>query len=216
MSRVWDFLTVVVAALAIVIGVRSLLPDSDNAPRDREVTDWESFAEEGRRLGAEDAKVVVVEFGDYECPYCKRLYPHLEAFLETFPNDVALVYRHFPLDFHPNAHRAARIAECAGSLGRFEAMHHVLNTVPTLEGLDLLSIAGDAGITDPAPFVECSNAVDEVPAIRRDIELGNGLPVLGTPTVLIDGLLLGLPPDSARLFDLVQERLAASDIGGNY
>jgi protein-disulfide isomerase len=67
--------------------------------------------------GKVNAKITVVEYSDFECPFCKRHHATMQQLLKLYPNDVNWVYRHFPLDFHPSAQKAAEASECAAELG---------------------------------------------------------------------------------------------------
>ncbi len=73
--------------------------------------------------GSFDAKVKIVEFSDFECPYCKTAHPTVKAVMEKYGDNVSLEYRHYPLSFHPNANRAAQAAECAAEQNKFWEMH---------------------------------------------------------------------------------------------
>ncbi len=74
--------------------------------------------------GKADAKVTIVEFSDFECPFCVRAFPTVQQIVETYPNDVRLVYKHLPLtNIHPNAERAAIASECARDQGKFWELH---------------------------------------------------------------------------------------------
>ncbi len=76
--------------------------------------------------GAKDAKVTIVEFSDFQCPFCGRVEPTLKQIEQTYGKDVRLVWRHEPLPFHPNAMPAAEAAEAAGAQGKFWQMHDLL------------------------------------------------------------------------------------------
>lgn len=77
----------------------------------------------GPVLGGSNAKVKIVEFSDFECPYCKSAQVTIKAVMEKYGDSVSLEYRHFPLSFHPNANRAAQAAECALDQNKFWEMH---------------------------------------------------------------------------------------------
>src|SRR5688572_10541540 len=72
-------------------------------------------------LGAKNAMVTLVEYSDFQCPFCSRHLPSVKQALKDFPNDVNLVYRHYPLSFHPEAQKAAEASECAAKLGGNDA-----------------------------------------------------------------------------------------------
>src|SRR5688572_21484032 len=78
-------------------------------------------------LGPDDAPVTLVEYGDYECPYCGIAYPIVESVRRRLGDNTRFVYRHFPLtQIHPHAQHAAEMAEAAGERGKFWEMHDML------------------------------------------------------------------------------------------
>jgi protein-disulfide isomerase len=138
-------------------------------------------------LGAAAAPVTVVEYGDYECPYCAAARPVLAALVDHFSSQVRLVFRNFPLaDIHPFALTAALAAEAAGALGRFWPMHDLLfSQQDRLRDRDLaryaelLGLSGDAVIGDAAqPYGD---------KIEADFHSGVDSGVRGTPTIFING-----------------------------
>lgn len=143
-------------------------------PQDREVEDWERFAAEGRRIGPADAKVTIVEWGDYECPFCRRLEPAIRGVLSEFPQSVALVYRHFPMPYHDHAYRAARLAECAGEIGRFDEAHGALYRTADLAGFGAGEMAKELDLADgqAVELTDCVSREGLVPSIERDLEAG--------------------------------------------
>ena len=89
------------------------------------------------RLGSENAPVQIVEFADYECPYCQKVNEDLNRLREQFGNQVSLVYKDFPLPMHPLAARAAEAARCAGAQGKFWEFHDSLFQTKRLQTSDL-------------------------------------------------------------------------------
>ncbi|NUW30547.1 Na+/H+ antiporter NhaA [Nonomuraea sp. SMC257] len=133
--------------------------------------------------GPADAKVTIVEYGDFECPYCGRLEPILDELLRKHP-DVRLVFRHFPLrTLHPRAMAAALVSEAAAGKGRFWEMHDVLFANQRfLTDADLGRYAAELDV-EPFPDVPAQAA-----RIARDEESGRAGGVRGTPTLFVNGV----------------------------
>ena len=118
-----------------------------------------------------------------------------------------MIHRHLPLSIHDGAYRAARMAECAGERGRFEAVHRVLFTVEELMTVEASAVAEAAGVPDVVGFAECSNRTDPVPRIEVDLELAQRLGINAVPAIIFEGTLLAPPPDSLTLINLVRSTL---------
>ena len=99
-------------------------------------------------LGPATAPVTLVEYGDYECPYCGAAHASVEQVRQVMGNDLCFVFRHFPLSqIHPHAYQAAEAAEAAGAQNRFWEMHHLLFANQDRLGLrDLIGYAGALGL----------------------------------------------------------------------
>jgi protein-disulfide isomerase len=167
--------------------------------------------------GAADAPVTIVEFSDFECPFCKQTRPTLKQLLERYPGKVRLAYRDFPLDsIHPQARRAAEAARCASDQGKFWEYHDVLFTQsPQLAFEDLRRYAGQLGL-DVAKFESCLAAGVHKAAVQRDLDEGNRLGITGTPAFFINGRTLsGAQPLEAftRLIDQELAGVAGSGKG---
>ena len=182
--------------------------DLSHASPSGEVTDWQRYAD-GHRLGPETAAVTIIEFGDYQCPFCRASEPHLKAILRRHGNDVALVYRHFPLQVHGSAFPAARAAECAGEQDRFWEFHEVLYSTDSWMGrtsdADLAELAERAGVVSLEEFVSCLGGTEGDYAVNADIMVGQRLGIAGTPTFLVNGRLHVGPLDSLRFDALFDE-----------
>ncbi len=139
-------------------------------------------------LGPEDAAVTIVEFGDFECPYCGRNYPIFRWIKERYGDRVRLVYRHFPVaTIHPNAAYAAEASECAREQGKFWQYHDVLyEHQDALTKNDLLSYAGTVKL-DMDKFQQCIASGRMQPRIRADVQAALQAGVSGTPTFFING-----------------------------
>jgi protein-disulfide isomerase len=154
--------------------------------------------------GGADPRVTVVEFTDYQCPYCHRAQSTIDEVLDHYKDRVRLVHLDFPLDFHPGAMPAARAARCAGEQGHFWEYHHNLMTQKgTLDATDLESRAAALHLT-PGPFAKCLASDRYDAAIQADLEQGKKLGVNGTPAYLVNGrMITGARPysDFAAVID---------------
>ncbi len=139
-------------------------------------------------IGPPSAPVTLVEYGDYECPYCGQAHPVVKEIAREMGGELCFVFRHFPLTrVHPHAERAAEAAEAAGAQGRFWQMHDLLfENQDALEDADLLSYARMLGL-DLARFaLELDNGVYTA-RVRADFLSGVRSGVNGTPTFFING-----------------------------
>ena len=132
---------------------------------------------------------LILEYGDYECPYSRMAYREIERVERRLGDRVRFAFRHFPLtEIHPHALAAAAAAEAAALQGRFWDMHELLfHRQKALEHSDLLRYAAQLGL-DVAMFDRDQASVAVVERIRRDVDSGLASgQVLGTPTLFIDG-----------------------------
>jgi Na+/H+ antiporter NhaA len=138
--------------------------------------------------GADDAPVTLVEYGDYECPYCGQAEVVIRQLLDSFGDELRYVWRHLPLeDVHPSAQRAAEAAEAAGAQGRFWAMHDTLLThQDELSPRDLRRHAAALGL-DVDRFVEDLRTRRHAERIADDVRSADASGVTGTPTFFVNG-----------------------------
>lgn len=163
-------------------------------------------------LGLEDAAITLIEFSDYECPFCSRW--HAEVFLplmEKYPDQVRFVYRDFPLPSHPNAAPAAEAANCAREQDKFWEFHDQLfNTTQGLNAALYGQIAGDLGL-DMDQFQKCVENRTYQQEVTADFEYAAGLGVSSTPTFFLNGIpIVGAQP--FEFFDEVVRRELAGEI----
>ena len=164
--------------------------------------------------GPANSPVTIVEFSDFECPFCQRAHPTLMQLLEKYAGKVKLVYRDFPLEsIHPQARRAAEAARCANDQGKFWDYYDTLFTEsPKLAPDDLKRYAAQAGI-DVKKFDDCLLGGVHKTALQKDIDEGTRLGVTGTPAFFINGRpMTGAQPLEAfaRIIDEELARATAS------
>jgi len=148
--------------------------------------------------GEADASVIL-EYGDYECPYSRQAFRGIERVEQQLSGRIRFAFRHFPLtQIHPHALSAAAAAEAAARQGRFWEMHELLfHRQKALEEDDLRSYANEIGL-DIARFDQDRAGADALARIARDVTSGERSGVVrGTPTLFIDGVLYQGGYDSA-------------------
>ena len=166
-------------------------PSPPSQPEPRIQRDWARYAREGHVLGSQTARVTVVEFADFECPYCASVKPTLDTLLARHPQDVRILFRHFPLASHHLALQAAKAAECASEQGRFAPMYDVLFANRDSMGIVPWGWFGHAaGVASDEGFTQCLQSGKSFAAIARDTAAGGELGVTGTPTLLVNNLRL--------------------------
>lgn len=145
------------------------------------------IAQNDHLRGNPEADVVIVEYGDFQCPYCARAHATLDALREQYGERIALVYRHLPLAMHPYAQEAAEAAEAAGAQGRFWEMHDALFAHQAqLAPGQLPLLARQLGL-DGGRFEEALGAGAYRERVRGQAQAGKALGAHGTPSFFING-----------------------------
>ncbi len=141
--------------------------------------------------GNKSAKITIVEYSDFECPYCKMFDSTMKEVSQKYPNDIAWVYRHYPLSIHPKAQKEAEASECVASLGGESAFwkftDRIFEITPSNNGLDLAilpQIASDAGV-DVAKFNECLSSGKMADVITLHKKSAEALGINATPNSFI-------------------------------
>ncbi len=162
-------------------------------------------------LGPEHAPVVIVEYGDFECPSCKNAAPAVKMLLENYDQKVRFVFRHFPLeDPHPHALAAAEAAECAGEQGKFWEMHDLLFANQThLMPKHLHGYADRLGL-DMAQFTAEMDDHVYLQRIREHVDGGKRSHVRGTPGFFVNGTIRDVSFELHALFDATEAALGSS------
>ena len=162
--------------------------------------------------GPRDAKVRIIEFADYECPYCQKIHPELKQLEEEFHGQVVFAFKDFPLVMHKRAQKAAEAGHCAGVQGKFWEYHDTM--FEAKNGLDvpqLKEYARTVGLDGPA-FDKCLDSGEEAAAVKLDVEEGNHLGLTGTPTLFVNNHFFSGATSYAVLREAVQEQIALTSI----
>jgi protein-disulfide isomerase len=169
----------------------------------------------GPALGPENAPVTIVEFSDFQCPFCARAGPIVKQIIARYPEQVRVVYRHFPLDsIHPRARPAAEAAACADEQGRFWEYHDKLfANAKALEDADLERYAGEVGL-DVAAFGTCRAEGRKRELVERDVQDARSAGITGTPSFFVNGRMLGGAQPLEKFVELIEAELARPAAAG--
>lgn len=144
--------------------------------------------------GNPDAAITLIEYSDFECPFCKRFHPTMLQVLEKYPDDVRWIWRHFPLSFHANAQKEAEATECAGELGGNDAFWKYTDvlferTASNGTGFALTALAPlarELGL-DQSKFQACLDSDKYAQHVRDEMNSGSAAGVSGTPGTIVIG-----------------------------
>jgi protein-disulfide isomerase len=198
------------ASLRSKYGVRNLLQEEREALAATRAASLRQLVEssDAPSLGPAAAPVTVVEFSDFECPFCGRVVPTLKQLAASFGDQVRVVYRHFPLTgIHRHAQKAAEASLCAAEQGKFWEYHDLLfQEQQKLAVGDLEEKARRVGLDVPR-FASCLGEGAMVERVRRDAEAGSQAGVTGTPALLVNGRLIEGAVPYEQLAQAVQEEV---------
>lgn len=160
--------------------------------------------------GPNDAPITIIEFSDYECPYCKKW--HAETWVQiqrAYPNKIRLIYKDFPLyQAHPNASPAAKAARCANDQDKYWQFHDRIFAGNTLSAQVFEQIAVDLNL-DMLKWKNCINSTKYETDITSDYQYGTQLGIDGTPTFFINGIrMIGAQP-FASFKKIIDQELAS-------
>jgi len=163
--------------------------------------------------GAENAPVTIVEFSDFECPYCARVNPALDQVMRNYGDKVRMVFRQFPLSIHSNAQKAAEASLCAREQDKFWQMHDAMFKEQRSLGVEQLKEKAARLELDTAAFNECLDSSRHADAVLADLKAGSALGVSGTPAFFVNGRFLSGAQPYEEIAKLIDEELAMQKEG---
>lgn len=208
-------LAIVIAGVCIAIGVFFGL-SYKNTPKEESVKEYEvSITPEDHYFGNKDADIVIVEYSDMECPFCKQFHVSMEQLVSEYPDDIAWVYRHLPLEaIHPDARPLANASECIASLGGNTSFFSFISNVfkDTQSGKpfslkDLSMYAKKSGVDEQA-FTTCYTEKRFDTNITASVKQARAYDIQGTPFsfILKDGEVVGTIP-GAMPYDALKKMI---------
>lgn len=219
-SSTFDRAISVVLTIAVMVFVASYVRRSWSTPAPQRPSGpamvfdrrWQSLLPLGHQRGEGAGVVDIIEFGDFECPFCRSFDVRLRRLEEKYQGKIRRTFVHLPIPSHRFAYHAARLAECAASQGRFWPMHDALFARQDSFGLrPWITFARDAGIDNEGAFERCTASASPVDAIEVGLRMGREFEVAATPTVFMNGWRLAVAPqDDEALSSLVGQFLSGT------
>lgn len=153
------------------------------------VAHWQKLLKGGHRDGLANAPVQIVEFSDFQCPYCKEMVPIIRAMQKKYGKKIAITYYNYPLRMHPQSMLAAEAAECAAKEGKYLEYHKLLfANQKYFSKLPWDSLAHIVRIRNIKKFNGCMKSKAIFNIVKSDVQLGNSVNVIETPTFIINGI----------------------------
>lgn len=159
--------------------------------------------------GSVDAPVKIIEYADYECPYCQQIQPVLNRVEADFKGKIAFAYKDVPLPMHSHAEKAAEAAHCAGEQGKYWEYHDLLFASKTLEVAQLKEHARQLKL-DGAAFDKCLDSGAEADVIKPFVTEAKGVGLQGTPSFFINGRYFSGGMSYEQFRSVIEEELGAS------
>jgi protein-disulfide isomerase len=164
--------------------------------------------------GPKDAPVTIIEFSDYQCPFCARVEPALKEAFKTFGDKIRLVYRQFPLGFHANAEKAAEASLCANDQGKFWEMHDAMFADQHALGVDKLKATAARLGLNADQFDKCLDSGKYKAQVQKDVADGTAVGVQGTPTLFINGRVISGAVPFSEIKRVIDDELARKGSAG--
>lgn len=180
-------------------------PSANNEPSQPQTF---TITKDNHVRGNYNAAVTLVEFSDFQCPYCGSFHPTVTQILKDYGNKIRLVYKHFPLSFHENAQKAAEASECASEQGKFWEMHDKMFENQQLLGLEQYKKWARELKLNGSKFDTCLDTSKYASKVQADFNEGAAKGVNGTPATFINGQLVSGALPYASIKQVIDQALA--------
>lgn len=190
-ENIFSGILVVCALIVTILFLRKEFSSNNKEIKFSIVDNWKELVPKNEKNNGKYSKVYIVEFFDYECPYCSVLDATLDTIQLKYGDKIKIIRYHFPLNIHPLAYKAAIAAECANNQEMFDAYHkELMANQYRLNSINFTDIARLIGIKDIAKFQKCVNEEKTADLISHNVKLAKKFNVNGTPTLIINNKMI--------------------------
>lgn len=162
--------------------------------------------------GPENAPITIVEFSDFECPFCSRVNPTLAQVQENYGDKVRIVFRHYPLPMHPNAQKAAEASMCAHEQGKFWQMHDLLFAQQKELAVDQLKAKASQLGLNVEDFNQCLDSGEYADEVQADMQAGTEAGVSGTPAMFVNGIPISGAVPYDQMASVIDDELSRKGV----
>ena len=207
-------LAIVLASLAVLVGIVIISQKQPGPTGLERVDESELIADHTFVRGPDNAQATLVEFADFQCPYCATVHPLIESLLTKYPQTLKFAYRHFPLPQHPFARKAAIAAQAAGKQEKFWEYHNMLyENQDQINDTNITAFAKTIGL-DMKKFETDTQSGELADQVSKDAAVGTRLGVNSTPTFFLNGRRINLNSlnDLSRVVDEAITKVAKEPV----
>ncbi|PJC56981.1 MAG: hypothetical protein CO025_15455 [Ignavibacteria bacterium CG_4_9_14_0_2_um_filter_37_13] len=207
-ENIFTGILVVCALIVTILFLRKEFSGNNTELNFSIVDNWKELIPEDEKTNGNYSKVYLIEFFDYECPYCSILDATLDTIQLKYGDKIKIIRYHFPLNIHPLAYRTAIAAECAGSQEVFDSYHkELMANQYKLNSINFTEVARLIGIKDIEKFQKCVNEEKTADVISHNVKLGKKFKVNGTPTLIINNKMISGAINSEEIEKIIKEFL---------
>jgi protein-disulfide isomerase len=209
----WVLVLCALVTTILVVGREFTQPSTGATERRRPsyVDEWQEALHVGLRLGSANAPVQIIEFADFQCPACAHFETTVRGVRDKYPTQVAFTLIHFPLPQHEFSEAAARVAECAHVQRVLEPMRTLLfERQRTFGSVPWTDFAIQAGVPDVKQFDVCVNDSRMLERIEQGKRMADRIGLRSTPTVIVNGWRLPLPPSADDIDKMIKNVMAGT------
>ncbi|MCL5031300.1 MAG: DsbA family protein [Bacteroidetes bacterium] len=207
-DNIFTSILVICALIVTFLIVRKEFLTGDQTINISSVDNWKELITHDGKIDTNSPKVYLIEFFDYECPYCNTLDATLDTIQSKYNDKIKIIRYHFPLNIHPLAYRAAIAAECASKQDYFDMYHkELMRNQYKLNSINFTEVARQIGIKDIGKFQKCVDHEETADIIAKNVQLAKEYKITGTPTLIINDKMISGVINSKTIEKIIKEFL---------